>query len=194
MGSESFRGNYGSEPTDYSHEAGFRQSSSSRMLENYLTDLEYLAQERLWTEALPLALALPHICISLSDPTLHSSREGFVAWCEQWLYPLFAESMTAPPTAEELFALSRERAGFSELEAPSGVPIAALKRLRLRRHARPAPPRHRSTLEEIPLETAEDPSHNLCMYIIHAVHYWYDDWAAFDSTVQTNLARLAVLR
>jgi hypothetical protein len=164
------------------------------MLENYLTDLEYLVSERMWNEALPLALALPHICVSLADTSLKSSREGFVKWCESWLYPLFTESLSAPPTADELFALSRERAGFSELEASTGVPLEALKRLRLRRHARPAPPRRRAALEEMPETVGEDPSHNICIYIMHAVHHWYDDWASFDPTVQTNLARLAILR
>jgi len=193
MVSESFRGNHGFEPSGLSQDASFRHSSSSRMLENYLTDLEYLLSERMWTEALPLALALPHICVSLADPTLRSSREAFVTWCESWLYPLFTENLSAPPTADELFALSRERAGFSELEASTGVPIAALKRLRLRRHARPAPPRHHAALDENAV-VADDPSHNICIYILHAVRHWYDDVAGFDPTVQTNLARLAVLR
>jgi hypothetical protein len=165
------------------------------MLENYLTDLEYLVTERMWNEVLPLALALPHICVSLADQELRSSREGFVAWCENWLYPLFPPSLSAPPSADELFALSRERAGFNELDASTGVPIDALKRLRLRRHARPAPPRRRAALKETTAAaTDEDPSHNICIYIMHAVHHWYDDWANLDPTVQTNLARLAVLR
>jgi len=46
----------------------------------------------------------------------------------------------------------------------------------------------------MPLQLDEDPSHNVCIYIMHAVRHWYDEWAGFDSTVQTNLARLAVLR
>jgi hypothetical protein len=102
--------------------------------------------------------------------------------------------LSAPPSADELFALSRERAGFNELDASTGVPIDALKRLRLRRHARPAPPRRRAALKETTAATDEDPSHNICIYTMHAVHHWYDDWASLDPTVQTNLARLAVLR
>lgn len=192
MVSESFRGMQGQLSSDLAQDASFRHTSS-RMFENYLTDLEYLMREQMWNEALPLALALPHICVSLADPLLHSSREGFVAWCEQWLYPMFPENLAAVPTADELYALSRERAGFSELDTSSGVPIEALKRLRLRRLARPAPPRRRAALEDIP-ESADDPSHSICVYIMHAVHHWYDECASFDTTVQTNLARLAVLR
>jgi len=193
MVSESFRGPLAHEPADFSQDTGFRHTSS-RMLENYLTDLEYLVRERMWNEAMPLALALPHICVSLSNESLRSSREQFVAWCETWLYPMFPESLSPVPTAEELFAVSRERAGFSELDASSGVPIDALKRLRLRRHARPAPPRRRSALEEEMPAATEDKAHSICIFIIHAVHHWYDDWASLDPTVQTNLARLAVLR
>jgi hypothetical protein len=163
------------------------------MLENYLTDLEYLLRERMWPEALPLALALPHICVALADESLRSSREGFTAWCESWLLPTFPESFAPAPTSDELYALTRERAGFSDLDAASGVPIEALKRLRLRRLTRPAPPRRRAALEEF-ADFTDDPSHSVCFYIMNAVHRWYDDWASFDAIVQTNLARLAVLR
>ena len=49
---------------------------SSKMLESYLGDIEYLIRERQWSEAVPLALALPHICGALADPGLRSSRAG----------------------------------------------------------------------------------------------------------------------
>ena len=192
MSSESFRGYHGHEPAEFSQDASFRHGSS-RMLENYLTDLDYLLRERMWNEALPLGLALPHICVALADEALRSSRERFTAWCESWLYPSFPESFSPAPTADELYALTRERVGFSELDAASGVPIDALKRLRLRRLARPAPPRRRAVLTELE-GVAEETSHSVCFYIMHAVHRWYDEWASLDATVQTNLARLAVLR
>lgn len=192
MVGESFRGTQGQLSADVAQDAGFRHTSS-RMLDNYLSDLEYLTREQMWPEALPLALALPHICVSLADAQLRSSREGFVQWCEQWLNPMFPQELTPRPTADELFALSRERAGFSDLANASGVPIDALKRLRLRRLARPAPPRRHSAIGELAV-TSDDPSHSICVYLMHAVHHWYDDWASFDFTVQTNLARLAVLR
>jgi hypothetical protein len=192
MSSESFRGHHGLDPSEFSQDGSFRHGSS-RMLENYLTDLEYLLRERMWPEALPLALALPHICVALADENLRSSRERFIAWCEAWLVPSFPVSFSPAPTADELYALTRERGGFKDLDAASGVPIDALKRLRLRRLARPAPPRRRAALQEFS-DVTEDPSHSVCLYIMHAVHRWYDDWASLDATVQTNLARLAVLR
>jgi hypothetical protein len=164
------------------------------MLENYLTDLEYLVREHMWNEALPLALSLPHLCAALSDSALRSSRERFVEWCQQWLYPMYPEALSPAPTGDELFALSRERAGFDELDTSAGVPISALKRLRLRRLARPAPPRRSVGPAELPIDSAEEPTHSVCAYIMLAVNRWYDDWASFDPTVQTNLARLAVLR
>jgi hypothetical protein len=180
------------ETEEHPHHGGSRHTSS-RMLENYLTDLEYLVRERMWNEALPLALSLPHLCAALADPELRSSRERFVEWCNSWLTPVYPESLSPAPTGDELYALSRERAGFDELDTSAGVPISALRRLRLRRLARPAPPRRSVGPAEFP-ENAEEPAHSVCVYIMLAVNRWYDDWASFDPAVQTNLARLAVLR
>ncbi len=52
----------------------------SRMLETYLNDVEYLMRERLWNEAVPLALALPHICVALADPDTSSSSGQYLQW------------------------------------------------------------------------------------------------------------------
>jgi hypothetical protein len=192
MTTETSRGSRAYERDAHTHLSSFRHGSS-RMLENYLTDLEDLIRERMWGEALPLALALPHVCVALADSALRSSREGFVHWCEQWLCPIYPESLTPAPTAEELYALSCERAGFSELDVSAGVPVTALRQLRLRRLARPAPPRRRTAAAELS-DALDEPAHSVCIYIMHAVNRWYDDWASLDLTVQTNLARLAVLR
>ncbi|MGH8258276.1 MAG: hypothetical protein ACREUG_01145, partial [Steroidobacteraceae bacterium] len=55
---------------------------SSRMLESYLGDIEYLMRERCFAEAAPLALALPHLCAALAHPDLASSRDAYRDWCQ----------------------------------------------------------------------------------------------------------------
>jgi hypothetical protein len=43
-------------------------------------------------------------------------------------------------------------------------------------------------------EQASAPEQECCVALLEAVRRWYSEWAAFDPTVQNNLARLAVLR
>lgn len=161
------------------------------MLESYLGDIEYLVRERLWAEAVPLALALPHICAALAQHDLVSSRDRYVAWCEQWVRPLQDDTSITLPTATELSRMAEQHGVERQLEASEGVPVNALRQLRLRRLSRAAPPRRRVTLAEI-----ADPSGapEACAALLDAVRRWYGEWAAGDPTVQTNLARLAVLR
>lgn len=192
MATEQFGESQGRKVSDFAK--GVRhQHIRSRMLERYLADLDDLMREDLWNEALPLALALPHLCAALADPAFSSSRERFVAWCELWLYPTFTQSQKEVPTAHELYAFAHERAGFGELEATAGVPMEFLKRLRLRRLARPSSMLRRAMPADT-LDESEVSTHRACVYIMQAVYRWYDEWAVFDATVQTNLARLAVLR
>ncbi len=58
------------------------------MLDAYLGDIEYLMRERLWAEAVPLALALPHICVAIGDPALRSSPDDYLEWCQNWVRPI----------------------------------------------------------------------------------------------------------
>jgi hypothetical protein len=161
------------------------------MLESYLGDVDYLVRERLWTEAVPLALALPHICSALAHRDLVSSRSRYLAWCEAWVRPLQDDTSLTLPTPEELYRLAEEHGVERQLALDEGVPVNALRQLRLRRLARAAPPRRRVSLAEI-----ADPSRGpeVCAALLDAVRRWYAESAADDVTVQTNLARLAVLR
>jgi hypothetical protein len=163
------------------------------MLESYLGDIEYLVREQLWDEAVPLALALPHVCAALADPGLRSSREQFLEWCQAWVRPPLTDtSSVAVPTPEQLYTLACKRAGAGEIEA-GGVPVQALRRLRLRRLSRAAPARRRVSLTDV-TEAQDEPVREACLALLYAVRCWYSESASLDFVVQSNLARLAVLR
>jgi hypothetical protein len=169
---------------------------SSKMLESYLVDIEYLVHERLWAEAVPLALALPHICAALGERALRSSRESFLHWCECWVRPEQDDTSLTVPSPQTLYRLSQERAAGAEPDPDdtARVPIHALRQLRLRRLARAAPAPPRNVSPAILREAAEEPAYEACVALLAAVRRWYSDWAAREPMVQTNLARLAVLR
>src|SRR3954452_7312062 len=63
------------------------QPSSSRMLTNYLADVEQNLDEHRWEMALRDVLDLPKIVVALTDPELRSSGESCKAWCQQWVRP-----------------------------------------------------------------------------------------------------------
>lgn len=165
------------------HAGKHLRHGSSRMLETYLGDIEYLAHEQLWNEAVPLALSLPIICTALSHPRLSTSSEAYVQWCKQWVSMM--------PDQHASWSM---RAGCGELDTSNGVPVEALRQLRLRRLSRAAPPRRVLTAEEAALESLDTPEYELCVALLDGTRRWYAEQAAFDSVVQMNLARLAVLR
>lgn len=168
---------------------------SSRMLESYLGDVEYLLREGLWSEAEPLALALPHICAALSHVDLGSSRARFLEWCDAWVRPSKADTSMSVPKPADLLRLAVEHGAdidSSEGAAPV-VPLRPLRQLRLRRLSRAAPARRRGALTDV-RDLHCEPAREACLALLEAVRRWYSDWAAQDGTVQLNLARLAVLR
>ncbi len=166
---------------------------SSRMLESYLGDIEYLMREQLWTEAAPLALALPHICAALSNTDLVSSPDAYRDWCEAWVRPPQDDTSMSTPSADELYRMAEDRSVEPELARRAGVPAKALRQLRLRRLSRAAPPRRRISLLDAS-DASDDPAREACLTLLGAVRRWYGEWAARAAVVQTNLARLAVLR
>jgi len=166
---------------------------SSRMLESYLGDVEYLMREQQWPQAATLALALPHICAALEDGDLKSSRESYRRWCEVWVRPPKSDTTLTMPSASELLRMAEQYAVERELADSGGIPSRALRELRLRRLARAAPARRRVSLKEMG-ELGDEPAREACVALIDAVRRWYGDYAALDPHVQMNLARLAVLR
>ncbi len=167
----------------------------SRMLDAYLGDIEYLMRERLWSEAVPLALALPHICVAIGDPSLRSSPEDYLHWCQNWVRPSRTDTTATVPTADALFRLAQSRLEVPDDESGTLVPAAALRRLRLRRLTRATPLRRRSAISDlVRLDAAQEPEREAAIALVDAVRRWYADRGALDGTVQSNLARLAILR
>jgi hypothetical protein len=168
---------------------------SSRMLDAYLGDIEYLMRERLWSEAVPLALALPHICVALTDAALRSSPHDYLEWCQSWVRPSRTDSTATVPTADALFRLAQHRSDWREDESGTVVPAAALRQLRLRRLTRATPLRRQSAISElVRMEAAHESDREAALVLVDAARRWYSDRGALDPTVQNNLARLAILR
>ncbi|HEY2417174.1 MAG TPA: hypothetical protein VGH84_04590 [Steroidobacteraceae bacterium] len=165
------------------------------MLDAYLGDIEYLMRERLWAEAIPLALALPHICVAIGDVALRSSPDEYLKWCQNWVRPSRTDTTATVPTADALFRLARSRSEVLDDESGTVVPEAALRQLRLRRLTRAMPLRRKTAISElVRIDAAQEPERDAALALVDAVRRWYADRGALDATVQSNLARLAILR
>lgn len=165
--------------------------SSSRMLASYLTDIEQLLDEQRWDTALRDATDLPRIAVALSDPLMRCSSDEVAQWCSRWI--------TASHPAAGAAQLIPDRAGDTaplqvQLGSPSAqVPTAALRRLQLRRHARTVPRGFVLGPDES-LDARSADSVQIGRALVEATRRWYSRIGVHDSTVQSNLARLAVLR
>jgi hypothetical protein len=167
----------------------------SRMLDAYLGDIEYLMRERLWSEAVPLALALPHICVAIGNTALRSSPDEYLKWCQNWVRPARTDTTSTVPTADALFRLAQSRSEAPDDESGTVYPQAALRQLRLRRLTRATPFRRKIAISDLArIDAAQVPEREAAIALVDAVRRWYADRGALDGTVQTNLARLAILR
>jgi len=166
------------------------QPSSSRMLTNYLADVEQNLDEHRWELALRDVADLPKIAVALADPELRSSVERCKAWCEQWVRTANAANDSGVDH-ESICRVLDEKSGHAG--ATPSVPSVELRRLRLRRHARNAPrgfnASHAGKEDEDAAETFA-----ICTAVVEGVRRWYAHFACHDATAQANLARLAVLR
>jgi hypothetical protein len=162
--------------------------STSRMLTNYLADIEHLLDSQRWDLARRDALELPSIAVALADAQLSASATLAREWCERWLPQ--AQDVEHPAERESILAAIVPPA--TALTAPR-VPSRALRGLRLRRHARARPRgvkiRFGSSSGHQAAETIR-----ICTALIEAIRRWYAHSAVHDGIVQRNLARLAVLR
>jgi len=161
------------------------------MFASYLAGIEELLDAQRRNAALREALDLPCIAVALADPRLRCTVEQVKTWCEDWIRP--------PGAERDAHGLDYERLGRNIIErvtqptATEAVPMRALRRLQLRRHARvplygfPAwrgqvlPPRDAEALQ-------------MCTALLEAARRWYARSAVHEAVVQENLARLAVLR
>lgn len=167
------------------------EPSSSRMLTTYLADVEQLLSDQHWDMALREAFDLPRIAVALTDPQMCFSSERCKAWCEEWILPTAEDEDSSLDRERVCRALSEHV--DQDAGSPSGVPSIALRRLRLRRHARTTP---RGFAFEPP--GTEDPDAadavEICTALVDGVRRWYAHSACHDAVAQKNLARLAVLR
>ena len=163
--------------------------SSSRMFAAYLGDIEQLLDAHRREAALREALDLPRIAVALSDPRLRCTREQVQQWCEQWVRP--------PGADRDAHGLNHERVCQSIIErltqsgATESVPVRALRRLQLRRHARTMP-RGFHAGRSADLSPRERETLDVCTALIEAARRWYARSACHDPTVQSNLARLVL--
>jgi hypothetical protein len=164
--------------------------SSSRMFASYLSDIERLLDEQRWERALRAAGDLPQIAVALADPGLRSSGEQVHQWCQEWIRPLGAERDAHGVDFERLSRSLAERVQLPP--APAAVPMHALRRLQLSRHARTLPRGFAWRAEN--LSSSEAETVEMCTALLEAARRWYARSACHDPTVQANLARLAVLR
>ena len=165
--------------------------SSSRMFAAYLTDIEQLLDARRRDAALREALELPRLAVALADPRLRCSRERVRTWCAEWIRPPGAERDAQGLDYERLAGNIIER--VAQAADADGIPMRALRRLQLRRHARTAPRGFRASRAG-DLSARESELFDLCTALIEAGRRWYARTACHDPIVQANLARLAVLR
>ncbi|MBS0364672.1 MAG: hypothetical protein JSR67_02465 [Proteobacteria bacterium] len=153
--------------------------SSSRMLTGYLTDIEQLLDEQRWQVALREAADLPLIAAALTDPQMRSTREGVRSWCRVWLNG-----------GSDDDRIDRQ---IRKLHPVDATAASALRRLRLRRELPPRP-RGFSTSQTPDLAPQDSEAAEACVALVNAARRWYARSACHDPEVQSNLARLAVLR
>lgn len=167
--------------------------SRSRMLARYLTDIEQLLDEQHGEAALRDAVDLPRIAVALTDPELRCSGEQVQSWCQQWIGPSGGEPRPGGLDYERVGRSVSERVTQEGAANPESVPMRALRRLRLRRHVR-TPSRGFSVSRGANLGPQEAEAADMCTALVEAARRWYARSACHDTIVQTNLARLAVLR
>ena len=165
--------------------------SSSRMFAAYLADIEQLLDAHRREAALREGLDLPPLAVALADVGLRCSRELLKTWCEEWVRPPGAERDAHGLDYEHLERRIVER--VVQAAEPEGVPMRALRRLQLRRHARTVTRGFRAQRFE-GLPPRESEAYEVSTALIEAARRWYARSACHDPTVQANLARLAVLR
>ena len=168
------------DPAPYSAESRpAHYPARSKMLDMYTVDISRMLAEGRSAGAEEAALAIPHVAVALADPALQSSRMLYQEWCSRWVQPDFGA-----PAYGEWSARNKECAHGSD------VPFAALRTLRLQRRARelPVPDLNPDRL------TATRAAQAVTLALLGAVCRWYDQEGRYNAIVQTNLARLGVLR
>lgn len=163
------------------------------MVARYLADVEQLLDERRWEAAQREVFDLPRIAVALSDPKLRTSPEAQRSWCERWIRAHGGTADAQAPDYERLRQIVSEHLAHEDAGGVRPVPVRALRRLRLRRHVR-TPPRGFCPQGARPPDPSMSEAVQICTALVEAVRRWYAQSGCHDTTVQGNLARLAVLR
>jgi hypothetical protein len=152
----------------------------SKMLDVYAGDIAGMLVEGQQESAVRAAIAIPHIAVALADSSLHSSCSAYLEWCRKWVQPDFDTAVY-----QDWFNRSDpcERGG-------NGVPFASLRSLRLRRWAREVPTPFVRSESAPKTGTAQA----VTCALLGAAFRWYEQEGRYQAVVQTNLARLGVLR
>jgi hypothetical protein len=166
-------------------------SSSSKMLSNYLSDIEQLLDEQSWEIAIREARDLPRIAVAIADAHLRSSGTNIQKWCADWVRPVRTDGDSRSTDIERISTQLLEKVDGSDTVGT--VPAAALRQLRLRRLAR-TPPSRFPPRPARSLTAQGNEAMDFCSTVVDAVRRWYAHFACRDPIVQANLARLAVLR
>jgi hypothetical protein len=162
------------------------------MFASYLADIGRLLEAQRRDAALREALDLPRLAVALADPRLRCTDEQVKTWCEEWIRP--------PGADGDAQGLDYERLGrniVARLTPHPGtevVPMQALRRLQLRRHAREAPGGFSAWRAHKELPPREAEIVQMSSALLEGARRWYARSAVHDTVVQANLARLAVLR
>jgi hypothetical protein len=160
--------------------ADSRYPTRSKMLDVYAADIALLLTERRVDDAERHALSIPHIAIALADAGLQSSLEAYRDWCIRWVQPDFGAA-----TYDEWCTRSGEC-----YRSENDLPFAALRVLRLSRRAREV---HAPIASSEP--TSDTNEARTVVYALLGAHArWYEQQGRYLPAVQTNLARLGVLR
>ncbi len=157
-----------------------RYPTRSKMLDVYAIDIALLLRERRVEDAERHALSIPHIANALADAGLQSSREAYRDWCIRWVQPDFGTAVY-----DEWCTRSGECDG-----GESELPFAALRALRLSRRAREV----HAPITSPGLVPETNEAHTLVYALLGAHSRWYEQQGRYLPAVQTNLARLGVLR
>ena len=160
------------------------------MLASYLTDIEQLLDEQRWDAALREACDLPRIAVALSDPELRCSGDAVGMWCRQWIPPL-----PDAPAAQDILGHSRYRASRQAHRARLRSPFPPARCAACSCGATCARRPVASPVTGTRILIRSKPSRSRPgAHWSGAARRWYARSGCHDPTVQTNLARLAVLR
>jgi hypothetical protein len=155
----------------------------SKMVDTYLADIAWKLASSQVAQARTLAVRLPHLGVALSSGDLHSSPDAYIEWCARWV---------EPARSPEKYAEWLEDAGETAGDASDQTPFAALQALRLRRTIREISAPQLPATETFAPE--DRPAAEACELLLHAARKWYSQVGRHDAVVQSNLARLGVLR